>query len=91
MSIEHALREFERRIGIDRSGRSVWVWLVPMFVGVASGIFGAFMPGIPGDFPWPGRVVLGLFGLVTMTAIAVIYLISFDNDRNQSDEIPRSR
>jgi len=88
MGIKELLRRFEMRLGIDRGGRSVWVWLVPPAVGVAGGVFGALMPGIPSDFGWPGRIVLGIFGLVTMTAIAVIYLISFDNDRNQSDESP---
>ena len=91
MGIEGWLRRFERHIGIDRSGRSVWVWTVPLAVGVATAVFSAFMPGIPDNFGWPGRLVLALFGLVTMTAIAVIYMISFDNDRNQSDEVPRSR
>jgi len=91
MHIERWLRHFERRIGIDRRGRSVWVWLVPPAVGIVSGIFSALMPGIPENFGWPGRTILGLFGLVTMTAIAMIYLISFDNDRNQSDEAPPSR
>ena len=88
MHIEALLRSFERKLGIDRRGRSVWVWLFPPVTGVASGVFGALMPGIPADFSWPGRVAIGLFGLVTMTAISIIYLISFDNDRNQSDEVP---
>ena len=91
MGIEGLLRQFERRIGIDRSGRSVWVWTVPPAVGVATAIFSFFMPGIPDNFGWPGRMVLALFGFVTMTAIAVIYMISFDDDRNQSDEVPRTR
>jgi hypothetical protein len=41
------------------------------------------MPGIPDEGGWALRVLLGVFALVTMTAIAVIYMISFDNDRNQ--------
>ena len=91
MAVERLLRRFERRIGIDRRGRSVWVWAVPPAVGVATAIFSYFMPGIPDNFGWPGRAVLALFGFVTMTVIAVIYMISFDNDRNQSDELPRTR
>ena len=90
MGIERLLRRFERRIGIDRSGRSVWVWTVPIAVGLATAIFSFFMPGIPDSFGWPGRSVLAVFGFVTMTAIAVIYMISFDNDRNQSDDLPRT-
>jgi hypothetical protein len=82
-SVEAGLRGFEKRLGIDRQGRSVWVWLVPPGVGVAAGVIAALMPGIPDEGGWALRVLLGIFALVTMTLIAVIYMISFDNDRNQ--------
>jgi hypothetical protein len=82
-SVEAALRRFEKLLGIDRQGRSVWVWLVPPGVGVAAGVIAALMPGIPDEGGVALRVLLGLFALVTMTVIAVIYMISFDNDRNQ--------
>src|SRR5580704_8410580 len=76
-------RGIERRLGIDREGRTVWVWLLPPAVGIVSAVLVAFMPGLPTDLGWVYRLPFSLFALVTMTAIAAIYLITFDNDHNQ--------
>ncbi|MFZ2034897.1 MAG: hypothetical protein WAW53_14175 [Candidatus Dormiibacterota bacterium] len=76
-------RRLERRLGVDREGRSVWVWLLPPCVGIASAVLVAFMPGIPNDVGWVYRLPFSFFALITMTAIAAIYLITFDNDHNQ--------
>jgi hypothetical protein len=76
-------RRLERRLGIDREGRTVWVWLLPPCVGVVSAVLVAFMPGLPNDVGWVYRLPFSFFALVTMTAIASIYLITFDNDHNQ--------
>jgi hypothetical protein len=76
-------RRLERRLGIDREGRTVWVWLLPPAVGVVSAVLVAFMPGLPDDLGWVYRLPFSVFALVTMTAIASIYLITFDNDHNQ--------
>jgi len=86
--IQRLLRRFEARIGIDRGGRTVWVWALPPLVGLASAVIGAFMPGL--DVGWDIRLTIGLFGFVTMTAIAAIFLISFDHNRNdESDSVER--
>ena len=77
------IRRFERRLGIDREGRSVWVWLLPPGIGLVTGFLVPFMPGLPGEMGLVDRITLSIFGFVTMTAIASIYLISFDNDHNQ--------
>ncbi len=77
------IRRFERRLGIDREGRSVWVWLLPPSIGLVTGFLVPFMPGLPSEMGLVDRLTLSLFGFVTMTAIASIYLISFDNDHNQ--------
>jgi hypothetical protein len=76
-------RRLERRLGIDREGRTVWVWLLPPGVGVVSAVLVAFMPGLPTDIGLVYRLLFSFFALVTMTAIAAIYLITFDNDHNQ--------
>jgi hypothetical protein len=76
-------RGIERRLGIDREGRTVWVWLLPPAVGIVSAVLVAFMPGLPTDLGWVYRLPFSLFALVTMTLIASIYLITFDNDHNQ--------
>jgi hypothetical protein len=78
-----AFRGIERRLGIDREGRTVWVWLLPPGVGVASGVLIAFMPGLPDSLSWAARLPFSFFAFVTMTLIASIYLIQFDNDHNQ--------
>ncbi|MHB8488550.1 MAG: hypothetical protein ACYDCS_02710 [Candidatus Dormibacteria bacterium] len=77
------LRGLERRLGIDREGRTVWVWLLPPCIGVVSAVLVAFMPGLPNDVGWVYRLPFALFALLTMTGIASIYLITFDNDHNQ--------
>jgi hypothetical protein len=76
-------RRLEQRLGIDREGRTVWVWLLPPAVGVASGVLIAFMPGLPDSLSWAARLPYSVFAFVTMTLIASIYLIQFDNDHNQ--------
>ena len=89
-ALERSLRRFERRLSIDRRGRSVWVWLLPPLIGVITGLGSAFMPGIPDDFGWSLRLTLGVFGFVSMTAISAIYLIAFDYDHNlHADELKR--
>jgi hypothetical protein len=81
--LEATFRHLERKLGIDREGRSVWVWLLPPAIGLVTALLVPFMPGLPADMGLFDRVTLAVFGLVTMTAIASIYLISFDNDHNQ--------
>jgi len=76
-------RRLEGRLGVDREGRTVWVWLLPPCVGIVSAVLVAFMPGLPNDVGWVYRLPFAFFALVTMTAIAGIYLITFDNDHNQ--------
>jgi hypothetical protein len=76
-------RRLERRLGIDREGRTVWVWLLPPGVGIASAVLVAFMPGLPDNLNWLARLPFSIFALITMTLIASIYLITFDNDHNQ--------
>jgi hypothetical protein len=83
MRLAAFFRRLEGRLGIDREGRSVWVWLLPPGVGIVSAVLVAFMPGLPDDLGWVYRLPFSLFALVTMTAIASIYLITFDNDHNQ--------
>lgn len=90
-SVELVLRAFERRIGIHRGDRSPWVWTLPPLVGLTVAILSLFMPGLPADFNWPERVAMAIFGFFTMTAISFIYLVSFDNDPNQSDDVPEPR
>jgi hypothetical protein len=81
--VEAGLRRFERKIGIDREGRTVWVWLMPPAIGLVTACLAPFMPGLPDSMGPIYRITIAIFGFVTMTAITSIYLISFDNDHNQ--------
>jgi hypothetical protein len=93
-TLETAFRRLEGKLGIDREGRSVWVWLLPPAIGLATALLVPFMPGLPATMGLFDRITLAIFGLITMTVIASIYLISFDNDHNQQapvdDSPPRS-
>jgi hypothetical protein len=82
-TLETAFRRLEGKLGIDREGRSVWVWLLPPAIGLATALLVPFMPGLPAAMGLFDRITLAIFGLITMTVIASIYLISFDNDHNQ--------
>ncbi len=85
--IEAGLRRFEQKIGIDREGRTVWVWLLPPGIGLVTAVLVPFMPGLPDSMGLVDRLTLAVFGMFTMTTIASIYLISFDNDHNQQAPI----
>ena len=92
--VADSLRRLEQRLGIDREGRTVWVWLIPPVIGLASAILVPFMPGLPDDMSLIYRLTLAVFALVTMTVITSIYLITFDNDHNQQapvDDAPDRR
>jgi hypothetical protein len=82
-AMEAAFRGLERKLGIDREGRSVWVWLLPPAIGFVTAVLVPFMPGLPDEMGLADRLTLAVFAFLTMTTIASIYLISFDNDHNQ--------
>ncbi|MGA7987688.1 MAG: hypothetical protein WCB51_04740 [Candidatus Dormiibacterota bacterium] len=81
--VEAGLRRLEHKIGIDREGRTVWVWLLPPGIGLCTAVLVPFMPGVPDAMGLLDRLTLAVFGMITMTLISSIYLISFDNDHNQ--------
>ncbi len=87
------LRLLEGKLGIDRDGRTVWVWLLPPGLGLVTALMVLFMPGVSTDMGLFGSVALAVFGLLAVTVIASIYLISFDKDHNQqalADDLPTS-
>lgn len=91
--IQAWLRLLEGRLGIDREGRTVWVWLLPPGLGLITALMVLFMPGVSTDMGLFGSVTLAVFGLLAVTVIASIYLISFDKDHNQqapADDLPAS-
>ncbi len=85
-SVERRVRQLEKRLSIDRQGRSVWIWALPPVSGVIIGVLFGVMPGLPIPADWGVRVSFGLFGLVATTAVSVICMLSFDRDGNQNAE-----
>ncbi len=87
--VEAGFKRLERKLGIDREGRSVWVWLLPPGLGLVTAVMVLFLPGVSSDMGLFGSVTLAIFGLLAVTMIASIYLISFDKDHNQQapDEV----
>ena len=67
---------------MDREGRTVWVWALPLVIGVFSAIVAVFI-ALPAEATWTVRIILGVFGFISMSGIAVIYLLSFSGDKNQ--------
>src|ERR1700686_3924606 len=81
--VEAAFKRLESKLGIDREGRSVWVWLLPPGIGLVTAAMVLLMPGLSNGVGLPDRLTLAVFGLLAVTTIASIFLISFDNDHNQ--------
>jgi|SRR5450755_1252409 len=81
--VEAAFKRLESKLGIDREGRSVWVWLLPPGIGLVTAAMVLLMPGLSNGVSLPDRLMLAVFGLLVVTTIASIFLISFDNDHNQ--------
>ena len=81
--VEAAFKRLESKLGIDREGRSVWVWLLPPGIGLVTAVMLLLMPGLSNGVGLPDRLTLAVFGLLAVTTIASIFLISFDNDHNQ--------
>lgn len=89
--MERRIRGLERRLGINREGRTVWVWLIPLVSGVIIGVLFGVMPGIPVAADVGVRLGFALFGLIATSAVSVICLMSFDNDRNQQADSAQPR
>jgi hypothetical protein len=85
--VEAGLKRFESKLGIDREGRTVWVWLLPPGMGLVTAVMVLFMPGLSSGMGLFGTLTLAIFGLLAVTTIASIYLIAFDNDHNQQAPI----
>lgn len=81
--LDAQLRRLERRLGLDRQGRTTWVWALPIASGVIIGLLFGIMPGIDLQASWSARLLFGVFGFLTTLGVSVICMISFDRDRNQ--------
>lgn len=84
--LDAQLRRLERRLGLDRQGRTTWVWALPVVSAVIIGLLFGIMPGIDIEASWGTRLLFGVFGFVTTLIVSVICMVSFDRDRNQDGD-----
>jgi hypothetical protein len=78
--VEERIRRFEKALGINRHGRTVWVWVVPPAVGIATAVlFGvvATLSSLAGEIGAGERILVSIFGFVAMTLLATVCLAWF--------------
>jgi flagellar motor component MotA len=78
--VEERIRRFEKKLGIDRHGRTVWVWLIPPGIGLCAAVlFGvvATLSSLAGDIGVGERILVAVFGFITMTVLTGICLAWF--------------
>lgn len=82
-----ALRNLERKLGADREGRTLWVWVVPASTLVVTFVVLAFI-GVQGKvdlaLTLPMALVLSLF----LGSLSAFYLTAASSDERDKDEGP---
>jgi hypothetical protein len=85
-----ALRTLERRLGADREGRTLWVWIVPAATLVVTFVILAFI-GVQGQvdlaLTLPMALVLSLF----LGSLSAFYLTAASSDERDKDDGPDNR
>jgi hypothetical protein len=85
-----ALRTLERKLGADREGRTLWVWIVPASTLVVTFVILAFI-GVQGKvdlaLTLPMALVLSLF----LGSLSAFYLTAASSDERDKDDGPDDR
>ena len=85
-----ALRTLERKLGADREGRTLWVWVVPASTLVVTFVILAFI-GVEGKvdlgLTLPMAFVLSLF----LGSLSAFYLTAASSDERDKDDGPDDR
>ncbi len=85
-----ALRALERKLGADREGRTLWVWMVPAATLVITFAILAFI-GVEGKvdlaLTLPMALVLSLF----LGSLSAFYLTAASSDERDKDDGPDDR
>jgi hypothetical protein len=78
------LRRFERAVGVERPGRSAWVWLGPLanFLGTVGVVI--WFARI-GELEMTAAVPLAIFGGLFMAGTAIAYMGAFGADPDDSE------
>ena len=70
------IRRFEARLGVDRSDRSPWVWLIP----IGSGITAIVVTDLGPQLGVWQRLPLAVLAAAILTAMSGVYLTAFGGD-----------
>jgi flagellar motor component MotA len=78
--VKERIRRFEKALGVNRHGRTVWVWVIPPAIGICAAVlFGvvATLSSLAGSIDVGERILVSVFGFVTMTLITGVSLAWF--------------
>jgi hypothetical protein len=84
------LRTLERRLGADREGRTLWVWIVPAFTLVITFVVLAFI-GIQGQVDLALTLPMALVLSVFLGSLSAFYLTAASSDERDKDDGPDER
>jgi hypothetical protein len=87
MMITNRFQRLERRLGVDRPGRSPLVWLGPLVTSVGAFAMLAWAVAI-GGFGVEAWLPIGLFGAVILGGLSVSYLFAFAADARDAEAGP---
>jgi hypothetical protein len=84
------LRRLERKLGSDREGRTLWVWMVPASTVVITFAMLAFI-GIQGQVDLSLTLPMALVLSVFLGSLSAIYLTAPSSDERDQDDPPDDR
>ena len=89
--LPRALRGLERKLGADREGRTLWVWVVPASTVVITFVVLAFV-GVQGKVDLALTLPMALVLSVFLGSLSAFYLTAASSDeRDKDDDGPDDR
>lgn len=85
-----ALRTLERKLGADREGRTLWVWVVPASTFVVTFVILAFL-GVEGKVDLGLTLPMALVLAVFLGSLSAFYLTAASSDERDRDDGPDDR
>ncbi len=85
-----ALRALERKLGADREGRTLWVWVVPASTVVITFAILAFI-GVEGQVDLTLTLPMALVLSVFLGSLSAFYLTAASSDERDRDDGPDER
>jgi hypothetical protein len=88
--LPRALRGLERKLGADREGRTLWVWVVPASTVVITFVVLAFV-GVQGKVDLALTLPMALVLSVFLGSLSAFYLTAASSDERDKDDGPDDR